>query len=283
MKFKKTSVMLGVAALSALAAPLAMAQNYSGWYLGGNVGRTGASIDDDRITRGLAGQGLVTTSIEDRDTDRGYKVFGGYQLNRNFAVEAGYFDLGKFGYTATTVPIGSLTGDIRVKGVNLDLVGIWPITDRFSALGRVGVTSARTKGHFSSTGWANVPYANAHPNERATNVKFGAGLMYDFTPSLGMRVEAERYRINDSVGNKGHVDMVSVGLVYRFGASSPAPRAAAPAPMYVAPSPPPPAAPPPPPPPPPPPVVVQPPPPPPPPAVMAPAPPPVRAPKPYRN
>ena len=93
------------------------------------------------------------------------------------------------------------------------------------------MTSARTKGNFSSTGLASVPYANANPNERATNVKFGAGLMYDFTPSLGMRVEAERYRINDSVGNKGHVDMVSVGLVYRFGASSPAPRAAAPAPM----------------------------------------------------
>jgi OOP family OmpA-OmpF porin len=39
-----------------------------------------------------------------------------------------------------------------------------------------------------------------------------------------MRLEAERYRINDSVGNRGHVDMVSVGLVYRFGARHPARR-----------------------------------------------------------
>lgn len=278
MKFKKTSVTLAVAVLAALAAPLAMAQDKSGWYAGGNLGQTGASIDDDRITRGLAGQGLVTTSIDDRDTDRGYKLFGGYQFNRNFAVEAGFFDLGSFGYTARTMPLGSLTGDIRIKGVNLDLVGIWPITERFSALGRVGVTSARTKGNFSSTGWANVPYADAHPSERATNVKFGAGLMYDFTPSLGMRLEAERYRVNDAVGNKGHVDMVSVGLVYRFGATPTVVRTSAPAPVYVAP-PPPPAAPPPPPPPPP--VVVQPPPPPAP--VMAAPVPPVRAPKPYRN
>ena len=282
MKFKKTSVMLGVAALAALAAqPVLAQQDKHGWYAGGNIGRTGASIDDERIIRGLAGQGLVTTSIEDRDEDRGYKVFGGYQLHRNFAVEAGFFDLGSFGYTARTAPPGSLSGDIRVKGLNLDLVGILPITERFSALARVGVTSARTKGNFATTGAVRMPYSSANPSERATNVKFGAGLMYDFTPSLGMRVEAERYRINDAVGNKGHVDMVSVGLVYRFGASAPAPRPVA-APVYVAPPPPPPAALPPPPPPPPP-VVVSPPPPPPPVVVSPPPPPPVRAPKPYRN
>ena len=65
------------------------------------------------------------------------------------------------------------------------------------------------------------------------------GLQYDFTESLGMRLEAERYRINDAVGNKGDVDLVSVGLVYRFGAKTPAPapRAAAPEPVAAAPAP----------------------------------------------
>ncbi|NPC58424.1 outer membrane beta-barrel protein [Caenimonas soli] len=237
MKFTKTSVMLGVAALVALLATPAIAQN-TGWYAGANVGRTDATIDDERITNGLLGQGLATSSIDDRDHDHGYKIFGGYQLNRNFAVEAGFFDLGSFGYTARTVPAGSLTGDVRIKGVNLDLVGLWPLTDKLSALGRVGVTSTRTNGRFSSTGAASVPYADANPSQRSTNYKVGAGLMYDFTESWAMRVEAERYRIRDAVGNKGHADMVSVGLVYRFG-GSPAPRAAAPAPaqVYVEPAP----------------------------------------------
>lgn len=277
MKFKQTSIMLSVAALAGLAALPALAQDKNGWYAGASVGRTGASIDDDRITRGLAGQGLVTRSIDDRDTDRGYKIFGGYQFHRNFAVEAGYFDLGSFGYTATTTPPGSLSGDIRIKGVNLDLVGLWPITDKFSALARVGVTSARTRGDFASSGAVTMPYANAHPSERGTNVKFGAGLMYDFTPALGVRVEAERYRVNDSVRNKGHVDMVSLGLVYRFGGAAHPVRvvAPAPAPVYVAPAPAPAPAP----------VIVAPAPPPPPAAVIAAPPPapPVRAPKPYRN
>jgi OmpA-OmpF porin, OOP family len=238
MKYKQTSIMVGVAALAALAAVPAAAQDKNGWYAGGSIGRTGASIDDNRITRGLAGQGLTTLSIDDHDTNHGYKIFGGYQFHRNFAVEAGYFDLGHFGYTARTNPTGSLSGDVRFKGVNLDLVGLWPITDRFSALARVGVTSERARGNFSSTGAVSLPFA-ASTSERSTNLKFGAGLMYDFTPSLGVRVEAERYRVNDSVGNKGHVDMVSVGLVYRFGATSQPMRvvAPAPAPVYVAPAP----------------------------------------------
>lgn len=201
MKFTKTSAMLGVAALAALAAAPAMAQG-TGWYAGANVGRTDATIDDERITSGLLGQGLATSSIEDRDHDRGYKIFGGYQFNRHLAVEAGFFDLGSFGYTARTVPAGSLTGDIRVKGVNVDLVGLWPITDKLSALGRVGVTSTRTTGRFSATGAAAVPYADASPSQRSTNYKFGAGLIYDFTESWAMRVEAERYRISDAVGNR---------------------------------------------------------------------------------
>src|SRR5690349_20966566 len=106
MKFTKTSIMLGLAAMAALGAAPAMAQN-TGWYAGASVGRTAATIDDDGIRSGLLGQGLGTASISDDDRDTGYKVFGGYQLNRNLAVEAGFFSLGHFGYTATTVPAGT--------------------------------------------------------------------------------------------------------------------------------------------------------------------------------
>jgi OOP family OmpA-OmpF porin len=35
-----------------------------------------------------------------------------------------------------------------------------------------------------------------------------------------MRVEAERFRISDAVGNRGNIDLLSVGLVYRFGATA---------------------------------------------------------------
>jgi OOP family OmpA-OmpF porin len=224
MKITRTSsALLGVAALAAFAPATVLAQGEgASWYGGASVGRTRATIDDERITRGLAGQGLGTNSIEDRENDRGFKLFGGYQFTRNFGLEGGYFDLGEFGYTATTRPAGSLVGDIRVRGLNLDVVGTLPITQRFSVLGRVGATYSRTEGGFSATGAARVPYASASTSERSTNYKYGVGMMYDFTENLALRVEAERYRIRDSVGNRGDVDMLSLGLLYRFG-SSPAP------------------------------------------------------------
>jgi OOP family OmpA-OmpF porin len=231
-----TPTLLGLTALALFSASAAQAQaqDTNGWYAGGNIGRTRATIDDARITSGLRGEGLGTTGIEDRDSDGGYKLFGGYRFTRNIGLEFGYFDLGKFGYTAHTAPAGSLTGDMRVKGWNADLVGTLPLVGKLSALGRVGVTSVRAQDQFSSTGAARVPYATANPSQRSNGIKYGAGLMYDFNESWAMRVEGERYRLKDAVGNRGHVDMVSVGLVYRFG-GSPAPRPVAtePAPMPV--------------------------------------------------
>lgn len=230
----KLSGTLGLAALAALACPFALAQD-TGWYGGASVGRTAATIDDARITSGLAGAGLGTVSISDRDRDTGYKLFGGYQLNRNLSLEGGWFDLGRYGFTATTTPAGTLTGDIRVRGLNLDAVGTFPVTDRLSVLGRLGVTHARTTGAFRGTGAVGVTDPN--PVKRDTNLKAGLGLAYAFTPALTMRVEGERYRINDAVGNKGHIDMLSLGLVWRFGErGTPVVRTASPAP-YVAPAP----------------------------------------------
>ncbi|MBT9476973.1 OmpA family protein [Polaromonas sp.] len=236
MKSRTASGTLGLAAFAALLSPLAMAQD-TGWYGGANVGQSRATIDDARIRSGLLNDGFTSATIVDDDRSTGFKIFGGYQLNKNFAVEGGYFDLGKFGYTATTVPPGTLNGSMKVRGLNLDLVGTLPVTEKFSVFGRVGVNYAQTRDNFSGTGAVRV--TNPNPSKNATNYKFGAGLQYAFTDSLAMRLEGERYRVNDAVGNKGDVDLYSVGLIYRFGpkAQAPAPYVAAPAYVAVAPAP----------------------------------------------
>ncbi|MFT5588234.1 MAG: OOP family OmpA-OmpF porin [Bradyrhizobium sp.] len=224
----------GLVALAVLASPLALADE-TGWYGGLNAGRARASIDDQRISSGLLGSGFATTSIVDDNRANAFKVFGGYQFNRNFALEGGYFDLGRFGYHATTVPAGTLDGNIRLKGLNLDAVGILPITGKLSAFGRVGVNYAQARDHFSGSGAVNV--LTPAPEKRDTNIKFGLGLQYAFTEALDLRVEAERYRINDAIGNRGDVDMVSVGLVYRFGDKTSAPVARAAEPVTYLPPP----------------------------------------------
>ena len=248
---------LGLAGLGSLIAAPALAQE-SGYYYGGlSVGQSRARIDEERISASLLAEGLTSTMVRDEKSGA-FKLFGGYQFNRNFAIEAGYFNLGKFGFRSTTVPAGTLDGEIKLQGLNLDLVGSVPLTERLSALARIGVQGAWARDRFSGTG--AVAVTDPNPRERAFNYKFGAGLQYAFSPSFLVRGEAERYRVNDAVGNKGDVNMYSVSLVFPFGRSpAPAPRPMA-APAYVPPAPAPVAAPPPPPP-----VVAQAPPPPPPP------------------
>jgi OmpA-OmpF porin, OOP family len=235
MKLSPTLGALGLAILSASFCPIALAQvgvggpggsgggasgpgavaDQPGWYGGFSIGQSRANIDEARITSGLLGAGFTSTSIAKDDRDTGYKAFAGYQVNRNFAIEGGFFDLGKFGFTATTVPPGTLNGSIKLRGLNLDAVGMLPIADRFSVFGRAGFAYAQARDSFGGAGLVVV--TNPNPNKSETNYKIGAGLQYDFSAALGMRLEAERYRVNDAVGSRADIDVISLGLVYRFG------------------------------------------------------------------
>lgn len=248
--------MMALAVLSAVSSASAFADNAPGWYIGGNVGRTRSDFDNNNINNSLAGQGFRVNSSTEQKNDTGYKLFGGYQLNRNFAIEGGYFDLGKLNYNLTTIPAGSFSGENRVRGLNLDLVGIVPLGDRFSVFGRVGAAYSQNRSSFSRT--SNIAFGNFDSRKNDTNVKVGLGVEYAFTPALSVRGEIERYRVSDPVRNRGNIDMASIGLVYRFGGPMQAPVAQT---NYV-------------------PVASPPPPPPPPPVVVAPPPPPVAAPAP---
>src|SRR3970040_1612712 len=131
MENLKTSGTLGLAILAVLASSNALAAE-PGFYGGINVGQSMATIDDERITSNLLSQGFTGVSIADDDRDVGFKIFGGYQINRHFAIEGGYVNLGEFGYTATTTPAGTMTGNIKLQGVNLEVVGTLPFTEKLS-------------------------------------------------------------------------------------------------------------------------------------------------------
>ncbi len=205
-------------------------------YFGLSVGRANAQFDERAIAARQLGAGRTITAISGDDKDTAYRLFGGYQFHRNFALELGYFDLGKSSYNASTLPVGALAGELAVQGVSLDLVATVPLTSSWSLLGRVGAQHARTSSYLSGTGSVVVVAPDART--RDTNAKVGLGLQYAFSPSFLMRAEAERYRVRDgrSGGATGNINVASLSLVFPFGrAPAPSPRVAAP--VYVPPAP----------------------------------------------
>jgi OOP family OmpA-OmpF porin len=230
MKSTKTSTTLGFAALAIFTAQFTAAAE-PGWYFGGNGGPSQTDVDEKRIAADLLAQGFATTFMDDNERDTGFKVFGGYQFNKYWAMEGGYYDLGDFGYTSFVLPPGTLHGVLGARGLNLDAVLQLPFTPKFSAFVRAGVAYSEVEGAFEGTGLVNVTEPNSESKE--ANLKYGVGFEYMFTRHFGMRLEGERYRIDDSVGNKGDIDLYSAGVLFRF------PKTPPPAP-YIAPPPPPP-------------------------------------------
>ena len=228
---------LSVMTASLLAAQAAQAQDNtfinpdwanSAWYIGAGVGQSRATIDEPRLRASLAANGETVTGFTKDQRDTGYKLFVGRQLNQYFAVEAGYFDLGKFDFKSTTSGNGVLNGEAGFRGVNLDLLGQLPLSQRLSLLGRAGMHYTKTNTEFS--GNRLLGSTNTHASERKLNAKLGLGLEYKFSEALALRGEVERYRLNDAVGNRGDADLYSVSLVYKLGRPASATPAYQPAP-----------------------------------------------------
>jgi OOP family OmpA-OmpF porin len=211
-------VAIVVVAGTALAAPAATAAEPAGiWYIGAGGSLSRLKLEDSSIATALSGTGATASATAKDERHFGYKAFLGYQFHRNFAVEGGYFNLGRAGFTSTTTPAGTLHGDVKNNGgFNVDLVGIAPLfEDRFALLARVGVQSSKTSDLFVGTGSAamlRVP----DPSKNGTSYKAGLGAEFYFTRNVGVRGEWERYRVSDGMSGHANADAFTLNLLYKF-------------------------------------------------------------------
>ena len=237
MKSTPSLNLLMLACMACITGAPALAQQDAAYpYVGLSGGKSTPQFGEAGMAKRLLPLGVTTSTLTEDTRGKSFKLFGGYQFNRNIALEVGYFHLGQFGFTSTTAPAGTLNGTMKVQGYNLDLVGTMPVTDRFSLLARVGAQNARTRDNFIGTGAAAL--ASQSRDERATRLKYGVGLQYEMSPAVMVRGEIERYRIADGLGGNGNVNAATLGLVFPFGRTpAPAPRPLAA--VYVAPPPPP--------------------------------------------
>ena len=164
-----------------------------------------------------------TTNCESRDT-AGTVRFG-YRYTPWLAVEGRYFDLGNATATSDSAFTGSNGAGTLVsherfsaRGLGLDAVLSWPISDRFAIAGIAGVARSEGKAHFSSEmvpADAQLSVPDVDGTKRATNPYYGLAAGFAVTPQLWLSLEAERYRI-DFGGGDTSLDLLAAGITYRF-------------------------------------------------------------------
>lgn len=215
MNRKFLSVALAAALVAGSTAALAQ-QASKPWYGGVSIGQSKVKMDDNTIGTPA---GFTSSGLSKNETDTGYKIFAGYRFNQNFAVEGGWTDFGKFSVSRSfSAPAGSVSASIKASGVHVDAVGIWPLQNNFSLFGKVGGIYTETKTSLATSGGvAFVAGTNTNPKKSELNLKYGLGAQYDFTQSIGVRAEWERARkVGDSSTGEADIDLLSIGLVYRF-------------------------------------------------------------------
>ena len=193
----KSKVVAGCMALIAMCgSAYAQVGQDRGWYVGASLGQSSTDIE------GCGG----AISCDDKDT--AWRILGGYQINRNFAVELGYHQLGD---ASASFPGGQV--NFEANAIELVGIGMLPLANNFGLYAKAGFYRGETEATGSNIG--------GPINEKATNtdLTFGLGAQYNFNPRLGVRAEWQRYMNmgdEDTPIGESDVDVLSIGVVVRF-------------------------------------------------------------------
>lgn len=187
---------VAAALLLAAASLPAMAQYDSvGLYMFGNVGQS--SIDED----------IDASSVDDDDT--AYKLGLGLQLNRYFALEGTWVDLGEFS-ARESVNGASLSADAEISGFGANLVGRLPFDYGLSVYAKAGwhqlESDVSVKGNLPGVG----AFSDSE-DDTDTASSWAVGAAWQFYPQFSVVGEYERYL---DVGDDVDVEFWSLGLRY---------------------------------------------------------------------
>ena len=153
----------------------------SGFYAGGSVGQSSASMDN------------VTLS---KKSDTAFSLLGGYKISQNLSVEAAYVNLGKVSTAAWSADISAIAATAVVAV---------PVYTDFAFYGKLG---------FAKTSFG---YATNGISVSRTTATFGLGGQFKIDTSLGVRVGWDRYTVGDAItAPGGNSDLIAVGVVYKF-------------------------------------------------------------------
>lgn len=127
-----------------------------------------------------------------KDNRAAFRAYAGFEAGRILAIEGAYTDFGK-----TT----DGSADMELTGLSAAVLINIPLLEVVAPYGKVGMVSWERERSFG-------PVSDS---DDGSDVFYGLGARFSVAYNADMRVEYERYEIDDT-----DIDMASVNLQYRF-------------------------------------------------------------------
>ena len=185
-----------------------------GWYIGIGFGDVATNYSTADFDDGSVSEGLADNS------DLAWKVFGGHEINGNFAIEVGFADFhndadkrttflglssGK-GIRFVSLPGGVVSVDIDdISGYFIAAIGSLPLTSRFALSAKAGAVSWDAR-------QTTVDLNQRTHTLNGTDALIGIGMGYRFESGIGIHGEVERYF---NVGATDQ-DVAALSITYHF-------------------------------------------------------------------
>ena len=218
----KTAAIAAAAGVSLASATNAVAGD---WYAGVGVSASKIAYNAQDY------QKLGVANTQDDRSSR-FGLIGGYQFTPNWALEGGYADIGKFRYKYSSSTVGDARDATDASALNLAAVGLLPVFNAFSLVGKLGVARVQYNDSYTydnSTAAGIAQYAPLgtamtvrNANRTRTGFYYGLGLQYDFSKSVGLRGLYEDYGSQGSESptglgtGRGKLSQYSAYLVFKF-------------------------------------------------------------------
>ena len=184
----------------------ALAQNNSGFYIGGGVSTVSTDNAEEFADAIYGSAGSADSSAT------ALKVYGGYVWNNNFGLEAGFYDLGKYSVNV----IGTEVDRFKTKAFTVSGVAALPLGQNWSLFGKLGLA-------FTDAKYECVQLCAGVADESKSGVVpvIGVGIGWNATKNFTVRADYEGFIDvpHTALGSpevKYQYNVLSVSAQYRF-------------------------------------------------------------------
>jgi len=157
--------------------------------------------------------GSVTGISTDKSTV-GAGLFFGYQINDNVAVQGGYRDFGDDSFSGVSSggpswSAGPVSTDHEATAWELGILGRWPVSKRWYALGFIGMSWWKSRETYNESGIISTL------SESGSNATYALG--FEFDAGLKNRIVYRFMGSHHEVGNDNYdINSASAAIIYRF-------------------------------------------------------------------